>query len=485
MLDNAFDVKGGNNQILPIAKQSTQNYYYGDSAIKLALQQSEGSVDNKSADKVTSNDTSSGQMERELTCYKESNIKIDTAIKIAILHLSDLHINKANSQWVIKKAEQIVPAVWNSFSECSKIIIAVSGDIAATGSEEQYGYAKLFFRTLLKAFAKRGLADRELENKIICVPGNHDCNYERGDNARKMLLGGMRVNPDSIDQSVYNIISAVQDEYRAFARDIMIDKEFTLSINNNIPIKAGDKTILFRLYNTSWMSVKKEDQGSIVMPMELIGEESLDADLVISMFHHHYSWITPGCDNKNHFRKHIMQSSNMALYGHEHVPGSAQVKDTYEGEVINEFEGGALCLERQGSQRTSTFNSFVIDMDTFECTVSTYAYSEGLYYNRKNDTVNLNRERKTDDFRHNPDFLKSLKKMSVPVYNSENVKMTLDEFFVYPDLERMNTRQVKVDEDFTDSSTLIEDMQYALVMLGGETIRVARPACLICTICSS
>ena len=390
-------------------------------------------------------------------------------MKVAILHLSDLHIDKDNSQWLLKKAEQIVPAVWNDFSDCGKIIIVVSGDIANTGSEEEYGFAKDFFRTLLRTFASRGMVNKELENKIICVPGNHDCNYEKDNAARQMLLGSLRTQASSIDNSVYQIITVVQTEYAAFAKDIMLAKEFTLGINNNISIKAGDKTILFRLYNTAWMSVKKEEQSSIVMPMDLIAEEHQNVDFVISVFHHHYPWITQGCDNNNkRFNKYILQTSNMALYGHEHTSSSSQVRDVFESDSISEFQGGALCLDRQGNPRSSSFNSFVLDMDTFECTVRNYVYSDGLYVHRKEETVDLNRERKTDEFRHSADFLKSLRKMSIPIHNSENVKMTLDEFFVYPDLERMNTRQIKVDEDFTDSSSIIDDKQYKLVMLEGD-----------------
>lgn len=390
-------------------------------------------------------------------------------MKVAILHLSDLHIEKDNSQWLLKRAEQIVPAVWNAFSECGKIVIVVSGDIANTGTDEEYGYAKEFFRTILRSFASRGMADRELENKIICVPGNHDCNLEKDTTARQMLLATLRTSASSIDNSVFQIISAVQTEYAAFAKEIMKEKNFILSINNNIPIKAGDKTILFRLYNTAWMSVKKEEQNSIVMPLELIEQEHQDATFVISVFHHYYPWITQGCDNNNkRFNKHILHSSNMALYGHEHTPSSSQVKDVFESETVSEFQGGAMCLDRQGNQRSSSFNSFVVDMDSYECTVRNYVYGDGLYSMKKEKTVDLNRERKTDEFRHNPDFLNSLHKMSIPIHNSENVKMALDEFFVYPDLERMNTRQIKVDEDFTDSSSIINNKQFKLVMLEGD-----------------
>ena len=470
MPDNTINVNDGTNQILPNAHEGKQ-YFIGDSAIKLALQHSEEPVDNSTADKDNTGGTPSESVEHEQPKHdqKLETAEPETTMKVAMLHLSDLHIGKDNYQWLLKRAEQIVPAVWNDFSDCGKIIIVVSGDIANTGTEEEYGYAKGFFRELLKQFAKRGLRNKDLENKIICVPGNHDCNYEKDTAARQLLLGSLRSKAAAIDNSVYQIISDVQTEYAAFAKEIMFEKDFTLSINNNIPIKAGDRTILFRLYNTSWMSVKKEEQSSIVMPLNLIEEEHPDVDFVISIFHHYYPWLTQGGDNNNkRFNKLILRTSNMALYGHEHTSSSSQVKDVFESETINEFQGGALCLDRQGSQRTSSFNSFVLDMDSFECTVRSYVYNEGLYFKRKEETVDLNRERKTDAFRHHADFLKSLRKMSIPIHNSENVKMTLDEFFVYPDLERMNTRQIKVDEDFTDSSSIIDDKQYKLVMLEGD-----------------
>ena len=389
-------------------------------------------------------------------------------MKVAILHLSDLHIDKDNYQWLIKKTEPIVAAVWNDFSECGKIIIAVSGDIANAGKEEQYGYAKLFFRELLKAFAQKNLKGIELENKVICVPGNHDCDFEKDTTVRKMLLASMRSGGDSIDKSVYDTVATLQDNYRGFAKDMLIDKTLALSINNNIPIKAGSKTILFRLFNTAWMSSLREEQNSIVMPIEMIAQESIDADFVISLFHHYYSWLAPACDNKSRFRKNIMKTSNIVLFGHEHTSSSLKINDHYENEVINEFEGGALFYSRQGCPKASAFNSIVIDIDTFECVVRSFEYMDNFYSKKKEKTIYLNGERKMDEFRHNDKFIKSLKKMSIPIHNSENIKMTSDEFFVYPELERINTKQLKVDEEFTDSSSIIVDNSYRLVMLEGD-----------------
>lgn len=390
-------------------------------------------------------------------------------MKIALLHLSDMHIDSTNCQWLKQKTGLIVSAVWNDFSECEKIIIVVSGDIAYSGKKEQYDYAKDFFKALLKEFAQKTLGNIELCNKIICVPGNHDCNFEIDDNARKMLLASMRSNAGMIDNSVYDIISAVQNDFKEFAKDIMIDKAYTLSINNNVTVNAGGKNILFRLYNTAWMSSLKEEQNSIIMPLEMIGAEHIDADLVISLFHHYYSWVTPSCDdNKNRFKKYIMKTSNIVLYGHEHTPSSSQVTDHYECEIVNEVEGGALYFSRPGRPRASSFNSIILDLDLFECIVQSFYYDDSIYSKKEGRTVNLNQERKMDKFRHNTDYLMSLKEMTIPIHNSKNVKMTLDELFVYPDLERINTRQLRVDEDFTDSSSIIEHEHYQLVILEGD-----------------
>ncbi len=390
-------------------------------------------------------------------------------MKVALLHLSDLHIDRNNHQWLINRTNLIVSAVRNDFLECDKIIIVVSGDIVFSGKEEQYGYAKLFFKALLRSFAENNLGNTELENTIVCVPGNHDCNFDNDNKARSLLINGFQSDVSMIDQSVYDSVSVLQTEYQSFAKDIMINKDFKLSINNDLLIKVKDRTILFRLYNTSWMSSLNEHQNSIVMPMNIIAQEKYNADLAISIFHHHYSWLTPACDNnKNAFRKHVLQTSNMVIFGHEHTPSSSQIKDHYEGEIINEFEGGTLCSDNKGGTRESTFNSFIIDLDTFYCIVRSHEYTRGIYSNKREETIDLNRERKTDEFRHNDVFMKSLKKMSIPIHNSENTNMTLDEFFVFPDLEHLNTKNIKVDEDFIDSSTILDDNQYSLVILEGD-----------------
>ena len=143
MSDNTFDIKGGSNQLLPNATEAKQNIYIGDSAIKIALEKSEGAVDNDIAEKDHTSETPSESVNHQSPLSEAEVSPKGNKMKVAILHLSDLHIEKDNIQWLLKRAEQIVPAVWNDFSDCGKIIIVVSGDIANTGTEEEYGYAPL------------------------------------------------------------------------------------------------------------------------------------------------------------------------------------------------------------------------------------------------------------------------------------------------------------------------------------------------------
>ena len=41
-------------------------------------------------------------------------------MKVAILHLSDLHMSAANADWLMRKINQIVAAVWNDYYDCGK-----------------------------------------------------------------------------------------------------------------------------------------------------------------------------------------------------------------------------------------------------------------------------------------------------------------------------------------------------------------------------
>ena len=59
-------------------------------------------------------------------------------MKVAILHLSDLHISTDNAQWIIDRAHQVANAVKLNCAGSQKIYVVVSGDIANKALPEEY-----------------------------------------------------------------------------------------------------------------------------------------------------------------------------------------------------------------------------------------------------------------------------------------------------------------------------------------------------------
>lgn len=66
MPEKTFDISGGNNQILPNATKAEQQFFIGDSAIRIAQQANAKSVDAKIIDMTSFSSTFPGQVEHEL-----------------------------------------------------------------------------------------------------------------------------------------------------------------------------------------------------------------------------------------------------------------------------------------------------------------------------------------------------------------------------------------------------------------------------------
>ncbi len=94
-------------------------------------------------------------------------------MKIALLHLSDIHFED-KTDWIFNKAELIARAAVSSvFSDPVKtLIIIVSGDIANKGFESQYDVATGFFSGLMNfQTIKSELLTRILKIQMLIMLG--------------------------------------------------------------------------------------------------------------------------------------------------------------------------------------------------------------------------------------------------------------------------------------------------------------------------
>ena len=474
MSDNTFDIKGGSNQILPNAQEAKQNIYIGDSAIKIALQKSGGTVDNTIVEK---NHTS--VMPSEVVKHKSPQREVQISqtgnkMKIAILHLSDLHINSANAAWIIDRAHQVANAVKMAFADCNKIYVVVSGDIANEGLAEQYEHAVTFFTRLKSGLTNNYNGAIPVEKRILCVPGNHDVFLKEENKMRSVLLQSVQDSYPEIDESIFENIVGTQSAYADFIRKINDDAAYKPTLLSSIEDKVGDFQIRFNLYNTAWMCGKKDAQGSIFMPMDgvKISADKKSVDLVISVMHHYYNWLAVGKQNKTKFMRRVAGSSNILIYGHEHEFMATGKTDNLSDGYISEYEGAAFySKDKTTGMEESMFEVLVIDTDQSTCNQTTFKYSakNAIYMTASSQSRNISSERKSGAFRSNTEFFQNLDEMPTPIYNHEKEKLKLSEIYIYPDLESMNDRVNKTDIDgkYLSADQLIGDADHSLFILEG------------------
>jgi 3',5'-cyclic AMP phosphodiesterase CpdA len=90
---------------------------------------------------------------------------------IAILHLSDMHIDSARHP-LLNRTERIARAVSSTGHAISHILLVVAGDIAQSGTQAEYKASIVFFDDLARHFNQ---ALPPVEISYVFVPGNHDC----------------------------------------------------------------------------------------------------------------------------------------------------------------------------------------------------------------------------------------------------------------------------------------------------------------------
>lgn len=110
-------------------------------------------------------------------------------MQVLFLHLSDIHL-RVNRDYSSEKIRRIVDAVPCELPfDCAFLII--SGDLANSGSEDEYHVAKRLIDDLICEFRSKGI-----KPEILFVPGNHDISIPQGSPTAEMLIESKRKSLD-------------------------------------------------------------------------------------------------------------------------------------------------------------------------------------------------------------------------------------------------------------------------------------------------
>jgi hypothetical protein len=282
-----------------------------------------------------------------------------------VLHLSDIHIRSKND-WIVSKAEEIAASVFVALPTASVVFIVVSGDVAWSGTPDQYEAAELLFLDVRRRIQE----EKPVPVHFLVAPGNHDCDFSLDNGTRKLVLKGVRTAPAEIDDSIIETACAVQHPFADFAK----------ALHSAGETRVGDKLwtchrftvegheMVFDLLNVSWCSQSREEPGSLVFPHERYAKY-LDehVDLRIGVLHHPLNWF--GQAVYHSFKQLLRTLSNIIISGHEHVGGVGE--DTGSETGHSAYVEGCV-LQNDEDPSSSSFN--VVELNLKEGTYCSTRY---------------------------------------------------------------------------------------------------------------
>lgn len=345
-------------------------------------------------------------------------------MKIGILHLSDLHIQNDD---LTSRINNLVKSVEYDVRQISHLYIVLTGDITNFGRKIEFDNAKIFVTQLIEKLNEKC---RMLNIKLVTVPGNHDCCFDDEKKTRKSILNDCKT--DIIDEEDYFIDAmAVQSNFWDFTNDLTDFKERNKVSYIYKFMPHIDFTVTFHCYNTSWLTEINENQGSLIVPENKFIENE-NGEYIISVFHHPIDWLSANTkkNNKKRFEEHLLNSSNLVIYGHEHDNGNPKA-------IIQKNNNVVFCGGKAFDKKTLNgigFSFYEINLTNKSINIKTFNFDRDNYFVETEDKHQII-EKVKRKFIINQEFEKEITDLSIPLKHFRKSKLVLSDVFVYPDLE--------------------------------------------------
>ncbi|UCE74088.1 MAG: metallophosphoesterase [Methanomassiliicoccales archaeon] len=247
---------------------------------------------------------------------------------INILHLSDIHFQDMGSY----SRESVEKALIKSIKKHIEAegvkpdIMAITGDIGYSGTEEEYAPAKKFLETLMSETSLK-------QEGLLLVPGNHDVN-------RKKVLPHLSLHRYKTLNEINSFLRDLEyskkimgerfGAYSQFVHDITggalprIEEKYFYTKS----LKIEGKKISILGLNSAWASEDNNDEGKICLgevqikdALEEVGE---NRGVTVALMHHPLEWLT------NVERQSMCQlledSCHIILYGHLHESKPREIR---------------------------------------------------------------------------------------------------------------------------------------------------------------
>jgi len=363
-------------------------------------------------------------------------------VRLVLLHLSDLHFREASGQNpALARVEAIAAAVGSLDAEPDLLSVVVSGDIAFSGRRPEYEMAGEFLTGLSTALGAR-VGGAEISHMLL--PGNHDCDFARQGRLREMLLND--VAGCVFDDEVLDACLEVQADFWDFAAQWDGGTPASNSrerVCQTRRLAGRGESVEFRLLNTALLSSRPERQGSLIFPVEFVGDGPTgDAEaptVTVAVLHHPYDWLDSS--NARAIRDALEASSDIILTGHEHETREFHVSGQH-GEEVEYLEGAVF--QDSAHVNASGFHAIYIDTDRGTQELHRFQWShKEMRYSQPDGPSELpfvrNAHRLKGEYRFKKAYEQKLVDPEARFTHPAKESVTLDDIFVYPDLRILST----------------------------------------------
>jgi predicted MPP superfamily phosphohydrolase len=398
---------------------------------------------------------------------------------ITILHLSDIHIHNTTDV-VLKRKDAIAAALIPKLRDASALVILLSGDIAQSGSIQEYLVAENFLSALIERISE----ESRVPISVFMAPGNHDCDFSGDQDVRLAIVDAVKKQGVTIPDGYISACVNAQKNFVSFR--MKFEKSVTVVTDDPLwrsySLDVHGKRIVFDMLNASWMSTKVEQQGGLLFPFERYKTiKQSDTDLRIVTLHHPLNWYNQ--TNYLKFRGFIHNLADIVFTGHEHQSSSRTSDDANSGECVY-VEGAAL--QKREDVHHSGFNIVTIEMASGRFRYTPFVLSAGQYEptSTKAEWHSFRSlpKRDSSEFALTDAFKATLLDPGATLKHPSGIALTLEDIYVFPDLDaRVDKRSDKVkaksaskpsSKILTDVASLAKD-----VLIGGT--EVAGKTCLL------
>lgn len=384
-------------------------------------------------------------------------------MKVALLQLSDIHI-KSENDFIIRHQEEFYRSCKSFINECTKLIVIITGDIAFSGSDNEYAIAYKWLKQCEDAWRKEANFLNSVE--YIIVPGNHDCDFSKQLDVRNLLIKTVSREDTIESDDVISTCLAVQSNFWSFYGKLRnTDLTPRISWIHDVKLKQ-DLSIVFNCYNSASLSQLNEQPGELIIPQNKFLERvnRHPQDIVISLFHHNTGWLSPNTssNNKKLFEEHLFATSNIVMCGHEHSEQYKKVSSLSDYQELAYMENAAFQCGKD-----SEYGLVIFDTDDMNFTGHQFKYANNAYQESK-ECTSFSILKKQSGIQLTTTWREELETINIPLKHIHKQNLHLSDIFVFPDLDPLSDIKSKCIHYIDSKELLSTSISERVIVLEGE-----------------